>query len=855
VLKRTLLCLALVYSVGVLGASRAWPQEDLSDEDIVAYEGDAEEEYAEEAPVEDEYAEEEYVEEEVVEEEVPPPPPQVRPQPAQGRPEPPRPRPVSAPSRRPLPGANRVTPVSTPTTRASVPFNGEKDGRTPDEPISFDFTDIPLYDVIKRIGMLTGRNFDVDPSAQNITVTLITHDAIPPEMAYEVLEALLARRGYSLVENLDGHIVEVVATADATNSVKIELYQGLEFIPDDFDGYSTHLVRVQYADAAELSSALKLVASNTARIDTYAPTNMLLITDTSDGLRRVRAFLEQVDIPGLDTTMEFFIIKYASADALASQIEQVLLDDGTGSAVTSTTTRARPTPVTRTTTRPVSRPTVPGAAPSQVIGERQETLRMVPDERLNALIVVASSGMMERVRDLIKRLDTPTPIESNNLHIYELLNADAEQVEEALQPMLGGSGRRSTRSSGASRAGTQQAAASTSGAADIQPFEQEVSVSRYDQTNSLLIMASPQDYRVLEGFIARLDVAPRQVYVEATVMSVSITDGFSLDVNAAGVTGNDGFGLTRSSTIASLYSTMTDATSLASAGGQFALGLLGLGTDGGFSTGVRRDITIEVDGQDVEIPYVPVLLQALETLTDLEVLSQPSLVTIDNEEASIKVGQEVPTVSASSRPATNSDGDIVSSSYGTTRVERQDVGIQLTVTPQISEGEKVRLDLNVEISEVANAEQSVGDANILGPTLNKSLVQNIVWVKDGETAVVAGLIRDSVSHNSSSAPILGDLPLIGWLFGSRGKQGIRQNMVLLLTPHIIKEGTDLERLTQHSVTEYHNYNIQQMFQEGFFKRVKQKKSDRNDHHPTLSRSEELTGRRSSTRFTKGDVKR
>jgi len=177
------------------------------------------------------------------------------------------------------------------------------------------------------------------------------------------------------------------------------------------------------------------------------------------------------------------------------------------------------------------------------------------------------------------------------------------------------------------------------------------------------------------------------------------------------------------------------------------------------------------------------------------------------------------------------------------------------VTPQISEGEKVRLDLNVEVSEVAGADQSVGDANILGPTTNKTLVQNIVWVKDGETAVIAGLIRDSVTRSRNSAPVLGDLPLIGWLFGSRGNSGTRKNMVVLVTPHIIKEGTDLERLTQHAVTQYHDYNVQQMLQGGFFERIKQKKADRNAHRPTLTRSEELTGRRGGTRFQKGDIKR
>lgn len=800
---------------------------------------------------------------------VPPPPP----------PPPPTPSRIgsfSAPSSRPVvapPARGRTFPrgasvpsasgpaVPPPPERKEVP-NEEKQGETPPEGemVNFDFRDAPLTDVIQAISKLTGRNFDVDPNIGATNVTLITHDRIPPEMAYEVLESVLSSRGFAMVESLDGHLIKIVPIQDAPGSAKPPLYIGDRQPPASYDKFSTHIVTLEYADATEIQKVLQILGSRNAQIDVYARTNTLIITDIADGIRRMFAFLEQADVPGFDTVMEIFTLEYTRAEVLMNQINQVLLGEGAqGQGAAARSPAPAPTPV-----RPPIRPTisgrpVSGRPSSQVIGSREEVLRMVPDERLNALIVVATEGMMEKVRDLVRRLDAPTPYEANNLHIYQLLNADAEAVEQALQPLISGSAPRRQTSGGgggAAQPGRPTAAATGGAISDVQPFEQRVQITRYDRTNSLLIVASPQDYKLLESFIARLDLPQRQVGVDAVVMDVTISNDFGLEVNTSAIKGRDGnlFGITDTSAIAELNQAIGAAQEIV--GGRRAAltsAVLAQGVNGGLTAGVYDDLTLTINGQRVKVPFVPVLMQAVEKLTDVEVLSQPSLVTLDNEEASIVVGQEVPFITATSS-SRRTDGTVDVGVYGGyTRVERQEVGIKLKVTPQISEGDNVQIKTEIEISDT-DAKQ-IGTVDILGPTTNKSVVTNKSQVKDGSTAVIAGLIRDSAKRDRTQAPILGDLPLVGWIFGSKSNRREKRNMVVLITPHIIKENSDMERLTQDKVNKYYDAHVEELFKAGFFDKIFRKYTKRENYRPTLERAESLTGRREAPRFNRGDMNR
>jgi general secretion pathway protein D len=360
---------------------------------------------------------------------------------------------------------------------------------------------------------------------------------------------------------------------------------------------------------------------------------------------------------------------------------------------------------------------------------------------------------------------------------------------------------------------------------------------------------------LLEAFIARLDVPQRQVCVDAVVMDVTMTNDYGVTVDAASVGGHDGFGMTNTATITDLMKTAQVAEEIVG-GPRAALrsAVLGLGSEGGMTMGVYDDLSFTWRGNKIKVPFVPLLFQAMEKLTNVDVLSQPSLVTLDNEEASIVVGQDVPFItstSASRRP----DGTADTSGYygGYTRVERHEVGVKLKVTPQISEGDNVMIKVDIEISDT-DATQ-IGTVDIIGPTTNKSLVTNKTLVKDGATAVIAGLIRDNAIRDRKQAPVLGDLPLLGWLFQSRAIRREKRNMVVLVTPHIIKEGMDMDRLTHHKINEYYDANLEELFESGFFNKIFTKYQTRKNYRPTLQRSEEYSGRRSHQQFRRGDIGR
>lgn len=780
----------------------------------------------------------------------------------------PEPPPMPTPAR-PMPVRPRmVTPARPPSRRASMPGrpNGNgtssvpsgpsddplpKNGGTPNEPAEFNFNDAALTDVVTAIGRMTGKNFDVDPSIAQTRVTLITHDEIPPDLAYEVLESILSSRGFSMVETLDGHLVKIVPTGQSLEKVKMSV--GTEGIPKAFDTLSTHVVSVQYGDAGELATFLPNLGSAAATVTAYQRTNTLIITDTADGLRRILQFLKEVDIPGFDTEMEIFTLEYSRAEVLSQQIQDVLLDTGgTGarpgmpqpvSAVRTRTTSTTPT-------RLPIRPTVPGQSSSMVVGNREETLRIVSDERLNALIVVASSGMMERVRDLVAKLDTPTPYEANNMNVYKLLNADAEKVEEALNAILGTTPRQASDKGGGQ-------------AGEIQPFEKKVVVTRYEQTNALLVLASPQDYKLIKEIIAQLDVPQRQVLVEAVIMDVSLQDTFGLSVDAAGLTGNDGFAMGNTSNLNTLFSATSLAENLSNGTYPVSLAkaLIGLGSTGGLTAGVYDSFDVTIDGTKIEVPFVPFLVRALQTLTDIDILSQPSLTTQDNEPADIVVGQEIPIPQQRSGYSYASPGTDTSKqqypNYGMTSygrgISREDVGVKMKVTPHINEGDYISLETEIEVSETTPSDVGI-DANELGPTLNKSRVTNNVVVKDGTTGVIGGLIKETTSHKGNQIPGLSDVPLLGWLFRTQNDTRKKQNVVVLVTPYIIKDGVDLDRVTNYKMNEFQNANVDVLWQKGVIERVRKRHEMRSKYRPSVEHAEKLLEKQGQ-QFGRGDIKR
>ncbi len=707
------------------------------------------------------------------------------------------------------------------------------DGQTATEPIILDFQDTALIEVIKSLSPLTGKNyFIVDPNLMQKKITIISHHPIEPEMAYVVLESLLSAHEILLVPTLDENLILVESKRQ--DEQKHKIYIGSDKAPlGEFDTFSTHVVHLKYANASEVQTLLTSMGSKDATVDVYQNTNTLIITDEADGLRNMFRLIEEIDIPGFNTNMTVFVMEFARAEVIGPQIEGVLSD-----AVVSPT--GRPTPTSRiVSSRSTARP-VPGVRPGAVSGSQEEVLKIVPDERLNILIVVATPGKMERVEELVVILDKPVSIEITNLHIYELLHSDAEDVEGALNSLIGtGSARRSTGSSARPGGG---AAAPTQG--EVFAFANQVKLTRYEQTNALLILAEAEDYRLIEQIIAELDKPQRQVHVEAIIMDVLIQDSYSLEVDQVAMTANDAFAIGSTGNLSPLFnSTLAGVADSANgltsgmAGVSLATTLLGMNTDGGLTMGLYDTITANIGGKNVSIPFIPVLIRAMETMTDVDILSQPSLTTINNEKAEITVGQKIPTIGSRT---TYREGQ-ASGSFGfggySPPITREDIGVKLSVTPQIRMGDMVSLELMVEVSDM-NADQ-VGDVNVLGPTINQTLINNTVVVGSGRIGVIGGLISETTSHSRNQIPLLGDIPLLGWLFSNKSSGRRKRDLIVLVTPRIVSEAEDLDKASSDKLVEFTSESADYLFEQGFFKKIKRKRHMRNRSRPSIERAETM----------------
>ncbi|MBI5093190.1 MAG: type II secretion system secretin GspD [Candidatus Hydrogenedentes bacterium] len=720
-------------------------------------------------------------------------------------------------------------PGAAPANATPVSPNRPKGGVTPGEPVSLDFNGVKLVNVIEQIGIMTGKNFEVDPGIADTMVTVISQEPIAPEMAYYVLESILATKGFRLVPTLDGKWIKVLPQGEGGEKNPVIIGAGE---PKGFDNFSTYVIPVKFADASELSSLLKTLGSKNARVDAYANTNTLIINDSADGIRNMLTLLKEIDIPGNDTKMEIFTLEYTRAEVVQGQIQEVLLGQDAG--VRQPGAAAAPRPQVQAGAS--RRTQVPGQTASTIVGSREETLRIVADERLNALIVVATASMMERTRDLVNKLDTPTPWEANNMHVYELLNASAEDVENALNAVVGGTGggsrSMSSTSSSMSRSSSsgsrpvsspspQYSQSSASGAGpteQVQAFEKRVSISRYDQTNALLIVASPQDYERIKGLIAQLDVPQRQVNVEAVIMEVTISDSYELDVEATALKGNSGFGLNNVVNLANILA----SGPLAAAGSGLTAGYLRGTTKVPVSAGGVTTIQT--------IPNVPLLLKAIEQLTTVDVLSNPLITTVDNKEAELTIGQQVPTPAAVNSGET---GLVIQN-----RIERKDVGVKLKVTPQINEGDYISMDTEVEVSKPVTSDVGI-DPNKTGPTFQMSKIMNTMIIKDGEAGVMGGLLSESMDRTISQPPIIGDIPIIGWFAKSRNHKRDKRNLVVVMTPHIIKEGVDYERVTKGVMDEFNAANLDVIFEQGFINKIKKKQEIRAHHYPSIEHSQRM----------------
>jgi general secretion pathway protein D len=618
----------------------------------------------------------------------------------------------------------------------------------PDGKVNLDYRDTELSVVIDHISDLTGKNFLYDDRVRG-QVTLVSPTPMTLDQAYRVFESILQVKGFTTVPGPSG-VLKIVPIRAAKESA-IETVPGLRQVPNR-DLYITRLIPLQYVKAEAISNTLRPLVSGDANLVAYAPTNTIILTDTAANVRRLLTIIAEIDIATYEDQIRVIPIEYADAAALTRHLETIY-----GSQAQA--------PVRRTPTR--TRP-ARGAQPqaqAQVYGEAGQA-RFITDERTNSIIVIAPQATMLQVANLIKLLDYRRK-GSGRIHVVRLQNADAEEMSETLSRLAESAAGAGTAARGA---GVPETAA-----AAVAELAGGIRITADAPTNSLIVQATAEGFNAVQDVIEALDTRRPQVMVEALIMEVDVDDTKTLGAGFLyqTVLGDDTRLLTGSATGVNPL----DPGGIADPDGpglpDFTSAILG-----------RLIEVMDSEGNLVTVPVIQGILTARGSDNDINIISAPTILTADNEEAQILVGENIPIVT--SRVEAAAGAPTLSTSQN---VERQDIGVTLRVTPQISEGDTVRLTIFQEISQVKS------ESDELGPTLTQRTVENTVYVQDGEAVMIGGIIQETEDKVVNKVPWLGDIPFLGWAFKGTSDVLRKRNLIVILTPHIVRSPGDLEQLT------------------------------------------------------------
>ncbi len=589
----------------------------------------------------------------------------------------------------------------------------------------FNFQEADIQAVVKTVSQITGKNFLLDPRVKG-KLTIISTQPVSKNAIYQIFLASLKAQGYTAIDSASGFI-KLVPLGDAKQAAKVTTGA----TPRPGEQTITHVVTVQHGSAAQIVPLLRPLMAPTSQLSVYPPANTLIITDYADNIGNLLHIVEILDQRG---GSELAIIPLKNASAL--DIAEIIV-------------RLYPN-VTQSAT-----PVAPAAGG---VGEA-DRVTIMPDLRTNSLLVRAENqGTINDLRALIEKLDVPAKVGGNTRVIY-LRNAEATKLAEVLRGLLSGEARAQTASAAAVPGRAPVGGKSAAETSQIQADE---------ATNSLIISASDAVFNNLRAVIEKLDVRRAQVYVEVLIAEVTTEKAsqFGVQFAAAGKAGSGAVG--------GLQNFPASRTTL---GDAIASGGTSLGAAGGLTLAYLGSKITLADG--TEVRSLGALARALEEKSIGNILSTPNLLTLDNAEAKIVVGQNVPFVTGSFSQTGISGATGAVNPFQT--IERKDVGLTLKIKPQISEGGTVKLLISQESSTIAPA-TGVQASDLI---TNKRSLDTTVVVDDGNTIVLGGLIEDSVTEITQGVPYLSKIPVLGWLFKYHEEKKTKTNLMVFLRPMIV----------------------------------------------------------------------
>ncbi|SMC25888.1 general secretion pathway protein D [Andreprevotia lacus DSM 23236] len=622
-----------------------------------------------------------------------------------------------------------------------------------DDKMTLNFVNADIESTVRAVGLIAGKNFIIDPRVKG-TINIVSSQPVEKSSVYGILLAALRQQGFTAVEK--GNLVRILPEADAKQHYSATVDKAGKVSGDRI---VTQVFPLQYESANQMVPILRPLISPNNAISAYLPGNALVITDYADNITRLDQIIRNIDQPPSNDVFPIRL-KYASALDVAQTLSRLMpeLSLQTGQAL------------------------VPNAD-----GVKRSTL--VPDVRTNSLLIRSENPVSaQQIRKLIDVLDQPGA--AGNIHVVYLKNAEATKLAATLKGILtgqdsgssnGSSGgfssptlsvNASSTSGGSSTASstpvqTSAGSSSTNSAASVQVGGATVLIQADAMTNSLIVTAPDNVYNNLRTVIDKLDMRRAQVYVEAMIAEVNVSKVGEFGVQWLLGGGGDNVSGVGFSSLGTLSNSLTNIISAVIKKDPTSLGT-------GATFGVVNGNPFKDGGKT---PTLGILATALQNNGDANILSTPNLLTLDNEEAQIMVGKNIPIV-------TGTQSSTGSNPNPFTTVERKDIGITLKIKPQVSEGGSITLHVYQEVSDIDSTVNTSG----AGIATSKRAIDSKVLVDNGQIIVLGGLIENKLSNTANKIPGLGDLPGLGSLFRYDSRSWQKTNLMVFLRPVVLRDG-------------------------------------------------------------------
>ena len=582
--------------------------------------------------------------------------------------------------------------------------------------------DADVRALVTQISDITGKTFVVDPRVKG-KVTVISNADMTTDEIYEVFKSVLHVHGYATVGS--GEVVKIIPTNGAKqDSLKLDV-RGVV----GGEQMVTRVIEVKHISATELVPILRPMVPQYGHVAAVASANALIISDHGQNIRRIEKIIRRIDSAESEE-VEVVLLKEAWVTDVVKLLESL--------SPAATSTKGKRQSVTKSS-----------------------RVKIVADERTNRLILRGERSARARIRKLVEELDKPST-KTGSIQVIYLQHADAIKIAEIITGLLAQRSQPGRSIKVGSRASTAKASAG------VQPSM----VQADEALNALVVQAEPGQMAEIKSIIRQLDVRRAQVLIEAAIVEISASAGQDLGIQW-------GFGFNNEGPVGGINfenvgnSISTIAAAVANPGAAAAASLANGITLGG---GKRSGDSIEFGA----------VLQALASTANTNILSTPSLMTIDNQEAEIVVGQNVPFITGSTTSASSGTNNPF------TTVSREDIGLTLRVTPHIHDGDVLRLEIYQETSDLVAPPAGINASDI---TTTKRSIKTVILADDGQTIVLGGLVRDDVIDSVSKVPLLGDLPLFGRLFRSNTQQHSKKNLMVFLRPTILRDEKSATALT------------------------------------------------------------